>query len=61
MPPTPFVSRSLDVHALAEERLVPASVLVCDEAHPRRIGRIDVMPWRLFLERLWSDEWGKRL
>jgi hypothetical protein len=30
-------------------------VLVCQEASPRKIGAILVLPWHEFLERLWSD------
>ena len=41
--------------ALLEDRRVKHCVIVCLEEEPRRIHRqIEVLPWRLFLERLWS-------
>jgi hypothetical protein len=41
--------------ALAEERMMKHLVLVCQEATPRRIGEILILPWQEFLARLWSD------
>jgi predicted AAA+ superfamily ATPase len=41
--------------ALSEEGLMKRLLLVCQEQAPRRIGEILVLPWKDFLERLWSD------
>jgi hypothetical protein len=41
--------------ALSEENMMKHLVLVCQEPAPRKIGPILVLPWREFLERLWSD------
>jgi len=44
------------LRALMEEHR-PASVLVvCDESEPRKMPGIEVLPWRRFLDRLWSGE-----
>jgi hypothetical protein len=41
--------------ALAEEGVMKHLLLVCQELTPRKIGKILVLPWSEFLERLWSD------
>ena len=42
---------------LTEDGAVKKRVIVCLEKQPREIaGGIEVIPWRLFLERLWSGE-----
>ena len=41
--------------ALAEEGVMKNLILVCQEAAPRQIGGILVLPWQDFLERLWGD------
>jgi predicted AAA+ superfamily ATPase len=42
--------------AFAEEYKTKHSILVSMEEKPRKIGDILVLPWRIFLERLWSNE-----
>jgi len=43
--------------SLLEDGPVKQCVIVCLEREPRRIHpRVKVMPWALFLERLWADE-----
>ena len=42
--------------ALGEEGMMKNLVLVCQEAVPRKIGDILVLPWQDFLGRLWNDE-----
>jgi hypothetical protein len=34
-------------------------ILVCQELTPGRIGNILVLPWREFLELLWSDAYSE--
>ncbi len=40
--------------ALAEEGAFPTRALVCLEERPRRVDGIDILPWRVFVDRLWS-------
>jgi len=43
------------LHALQEDGPVKRAILVSMEKEPRRIaGKIEVLPWQDFLERLWS-------
>jgi len=42
--------------AFCQEYAVKRSVLVSLDQRPRRIGKIDVLPWRTFLENLWAGE-----
>lgn len=42
--------------ALTEDHAIGRSLLVSREEHPRRIGPIEVMPWRDFCTRLWAGE-----
>ncbi len=44
--------------ALAEESLLRRYLCVCLEPRPRRVGKIDVVPLTLFLERLWSGAYA---
>jgi predicted AAA+ superfamily ATPase len=47
------------LRALAEDRRVRRRVVVCLETEPRRLADgIDVLPWRLFLDRLWGGDLG---
>ncbi len=32
------------------------AIIVCNEKEERRVGNIHVIPWRRFLEQLWSDQ-----
>jgi len=41
--------------ALGEEGRMKHLILVCQEEVPRQLGDILALPWREFLERLWSD------
>ena len=43
------------LQVIAEEKMMKHLVLVCQEATPRKIGAILILPWQEFLERLWSD------
>ena len=42
--------------AFAEEYEVKKKILISNDPLPRLIGDILVLPWRVFLERLWADE-----
>jgi predicted AAA+ superfamily ATPase len=47
------------LRTLAEEGRVRRRVVVCLEERPRRLAdRIEVLPWREFLERLWDGALG---
>jgi uncharacterized protein len=46
------------LRALHEDRRAKHRMIVCLESVPRRLDEgIEIVPWRQFLERLWSDEW----
>ena len=40
--------------ALSEEGIFKQYVLVCREDRPRKVGEIEILPWRYFLDRLWT-------
>jgi predicted AAA+ superfamily ATPase len=42
--------------AFMEEYEVKKALVVCNEPLPRLVENIDILPWKLFLERLWGGE-----
>ena len=42
--------------AFQEEYKVRQSIVVSCDPKPRRIGNIDVLPWQVFLDRLWGGD-----
>jgi len=42
--------------ALQEENKLEKFIVVSLDERPRRLGDIQVYPWRQFLEALWNDE-----
>ncbi|HEY3272104.1 MAG TPA: AAA family ATPase [Geothrix sp.] len=44
------------LEALAEEGQMKRLILVCQEAVPRQVGSVLVLPWAMFLERLWEND-----
>ena len=42
--------------ALREEKLIKRFMVVCDEPIERTSDGIQILPWRSFLTKLWSDE-----
>ncbi|MCY4323266.1 MAG: AAA family ATPase [Gammaproteobacteria bacterium] len=46
------------IQAYVEEHRPNHAVVVSNEDEPRRVGEIDILPWRVFLERLWTGEVG---
>ncbi len=44
--------------ALQEENLMRHHILVCTEERPLLIDGIQVLPWRYFLEKLWTEEFN---
>ena len=43
--------------ALAEEKKMKRHILVCFEKTERTVGGIQILPWALFLDRLWSGDY----
>ena len=43
--------------ALREEAMMSHYVLVSMEPKARQVNGLDILPWREFLDRLWSGEW----
>ena len=44
------------LYALREENKLKKYVVVCFEERPRKIDFIDILPWRMFLEKLWENK-----
>ena len=44
------------IRAFSEEHRPGRAVVVCGEPAPRRAGGLEILPWELFLEQLWSDK-----
>lgn len=44
------------VKAFAEEYAVGSLIVVSQDPKPRRIGNVQILPWQLFLQKLWSGE-----
>jgi len=42
--------------SFSEEYKTKHSILVCNEPLPRKVGKILVLPWKIFLQKLWSGE-----
>ena len=42
--------------ALREEGIFRQYIVVCREEHPRIMDGITILPWKLFLEMLWNDD-----
>ena len=44
------------IRAFADEHRPDRAIIVCSEPAARRVGIVDVLPWQVFLERLWAGE-----
>jgi uncharacterized protein len=44
------------LNSFKEEYPVKKLILVSNDPYPRKINDIDILPWRIFLERLWGEE-----
>ncbi len=44
--------------ALREDGTVKHLIVVSQEKIPRTLGSIEIMPWNIFLEKLWSGDFG---
>lgn len=44
------------LRAFAEENQTPKHIVVSRETEPRKINNIEILPWQIFLEKLWSGE-----
>jgi hypothetical protein len=42
--------------SFAEEYRVNKLILVSTDPYPRQVGNISLMPWNLFLDKLWEGE-----
>jgi uncharacterized protein len=42
--------------AFMEEYAVNKAIVVCNEPMPRLVENIEILPWKIFLERLWNGE-----
>jgi predicted AAA+ superfamily ATPase len=55
-PVAPRELRSL--HALMEERRIKRALCVSLDARPRRVGDVQILPYREFLDALWAGDFG---
>ena len=44
------------LRSFGEEYVTKKQILVTNDQHPRQVGEIMVLPWRVFLDRLWGGE-----
>ena len=44
------------LRALAEEKIVSRRIVVSLDSAPRKVDGIEILPWQLFLDRLWSRD-----
>ncbi|OGT22971.1 MAG: hypothetical protein A3C55_01730 [Gammaproteobacteria bacterium RIFCSPHIGHO2_02_FULL_42_13] len=44
---------------LREEKKLKHYLVVCSEKEPRMVDGIHILPWRIFLEKLWQGQWVK--
>jgi len=64
MPTFPASKRTISdrdlrgLKALRQENLLTHHILVCLDDTPREKDGVAILPWDLFLERLWSGEYG---
>lgn len=53
------VINNKDMYALRvfDQEFAPkTAIMVCNEARPRKVGKIDILPYRDFLHKLWAGE-----
>ena len=46
--------------ALSEEGICKRYIMVCNEDRPRNEGFIEITPWRVFLDDLWSGKFSRK-
>ena len=51
-------SNLTSLKALQEESAIKHPIIISQEKYPRKIGSIEILPWELFIERLWAGEFG---
>lgn len=44
------------LHRFAEEYTVKQKLLVTNDSYPRQMGDVLVLPWKIFLQKLWAGE-----
>ncbi len=44
------------LNRFGEEYTVKKQILVTNDLHPRQMGNVSVLPWKVFLEQLWGGE-----
>jgi uncharacterized protein len=46
-----------NLKAFCKEYDVKHAIVVCNESIPRLVDNIQILPWKLFLDKLWAGEW----
>jgi predicted AAA+ superfamily ATPase len=44
------------LRSFAEEYTIKKSILITNDPFPRLIGNIQILPWNIFLQKLWAGE-----
>jgi hypothetical protein len=44
------------LHQFGEEYTVKKQILVTNDQEPRIMGNVHILPWKIFLEKLWGGE-----
>jgi hypothetical protein len=44
------------LNSFADEYKVKRIILVTNDPYPRQVDKISIMPWKIFLEKLWAGE-----
>ena len=54
---TPLAGKEVNWHTSPSETNAghTKTIVVCNEKEPRLCGDIRVMPWRMFLDKLWEE------
>jgi predicted AAA+ superfamily ATPase len=44
------------LNSFAEEYTVKKNILVSNDPYPRKVNNVTILPWKIFLDQLWSGE-----
>lgn len=46
-----------NLHYLAEEKIIKKYIMLSHDPIKRKIGDIEIIPWQIFIENLWNDQY----
>ena len=44
------------IRAFVEEYCPRKAIVVCNESEPRIVDQVEIIPWRIFLQKLWGGD-----